>query len=93
MSKFNALERNQVLLTGIETHICVYQTGMDLLEKNYDVQVVSDCVSSRTLQNKTIGIDRLVQAGASVTSVEMIFFELMKAAEGEKFREMVKIVK
>ncbi|MFO7883637.1 MAG: hydrolase [Desulfobacteraceae bacterium] len=93
MSKFNALERNQVLLTGIETHICVYQTGMDLLKKNYEVQVVADCVSSRTLENKTIGIDCLVRAGASVTSVEMILFELMKAAQGEKFREMVKIVK
>lgn len=93
MSKFNALERNQVLLTGIETHICLYQTGVDLLKKNYEVQVAADCVSSRTLENKAIGIDRLVQAGASVTSVEMIFFELLKAAQGEKFRKMVKIIK
>lgn len=93
MAQFDALGRNQVLLTGIETHICVYQTGIDLLKAKYDVQVVADCVSSRTKQNKDIGIDRLKQAGASVTSMEMIFFELMKAAEGDKFRQIVKIIK
>ncbi|MFO7749467.1 MAG: hydrolase [Desulfobacteraceae bacterium] len=93
MERFNSLGRNQVLLTGIETHICVYQTGVDLLKEDYEVQVVADGVSSRTAENRKIGIDRLKQAGARVTSTEMILFELMKAAEGEAFKEIVKIIK
>ena len=93
MEAFNALGRDQVLMTGIETHICVFQTGMELMEKGYRVQVVSDCVSSRTQENKQIGLDRLAQAGARITSVEMAFFELMKAAEGDVFRQVVKLIK
>ncbi|MCF8091043.1 MAG: hydrolase [Desulfotignum sp.] len=93
MEKFNALSRNQILIAGIETHICVFQTAYELLNKGYEVQVVSDCVSSRTRENKEIGLQRTVQAGAQKTSVEMIFFELMRRAQGDHFREMVKLIK
>lgn len=93
MEEFKALDRSQVLLTGIESHICVFQTGIDLLRQGCEVQVVADCVSSRTKENKEIGIQRIVQAGAQVTSVEMAFFELMRAAEGEKFKQIIKLIK
>ncbi|MDD9305028.1 MAG: hydrolase [Desulfobacter sp.] len=93
LSAFEALGRRQVLLTGIETHICVCQTGLDLIRQGCQVQVVADCVSSRTQENKQIGIDRLSRAGAEVTSVEMAFFELMKVARGEAFRQIIKLVK
>jgi len=93
MEKFDLLEKDQVLLTGIESHICVYQTGVALLEKGYQVQVVTDCVSSRTLENKALGIERIKDAGGLATSCEMILFELMKSAEGEMFRKIVKIVR
>ncbi|MBF0258441.1 MAG: hydrolase [Desulfamplus sp.] len=93
MEKLNAINRKQVLLAGIETHICLYQTAVDLLGARYEVQVVSDCVSSRTKANKKIGIKRIVQAGGAATSTEMIIFELMKAAEGDAFKKMVKVVK
>ncbi len=93
MEKFKALGRNQVILTGIESHICVYQTGYELLDKGYQVQVAADCVSSRTRENKEIGIQRLVQAGGQVTSVEMLFFELMREARGDAFKQMVKLIK
>jgi nicotinamidase-related amidase len=91
--KFQSLGRNQILLTGIETHICVYQTGQELLNQGYQVQVVSDCVSSRTKENKDIGIKRIIQSGGEITSVEMIFFELMKAAQGDEFKQIIKLIK
>ncbi len=93
MDKFDSFGRSKVLLTGIETHICVYQTGIDLIKAGYDVQVVDDCVSSRTKRNKEIGIERIRQAGGAVTSNEMVFFELMKAAKGDNFRQIVKLIK
>jgi nicotinamidase-related amidase len=93
LSEFSRQGRHQVLVTGIETHICVYQTSMDLLETGNQVQLVSDCVSSRTPENREVGINRIVQAGGSVTSVETILFELMKEASGENFRRIVKLVK
>jgi len=91
--KFSKAGRTQVLLTGIETHICVFQTGFDLLKQGCEVQVVSDCVSSRTEQNKNIGIQRIVQSGGQVTSVEMAFFELMRAAKGDQFKQVIKLIK
>ncbi len=93
MAAFEAAGRSQVLITGIETHICVFQTGVELMEKGCKVQVVSDCVSSRTLENKQIGLNRLASEGAKITCVEMAFFELMKAARGETFKQMVKLIK
>ncbi|MBU8848243.1 MAG: hydrolase [Desulfobacterales bacterium] len=93
MDKFKKAGRTQVLLTGIETHICVFQTGYDLINQGCDVQVVSDCVSSRTKENKDVGIQRIVQAGGQVTCVEMVFFELLRAAQGDNFKQIVKLIK
>lgn len=88
-----ALKRRQVLLAGIETHICVYQTAADLTGSGYDVQVVADAVASRTAQNKGIGLQKIRDAGAGVTGTETALFELLKVAEGKQFREILKIVK
>jgi nicotinamidase-related amidase len=93
MKQFKALDRHQVLLTGIESHICVHQTGVDLLEQGCRVQVAADCVSSRTKENKEIGLQRLVQSGGQITSVEMFLFELMQKAQGETFKQLVKLIK
>lgn len=93
MEKFDTLGRNQILITGIETHICVFQTAYELLNKGYEVQVVSDCVSSRTKENKDIGLRRIIQSGAQITCVEMVFFELMRRAKGDAFRQVVKLIK
>jgi len=87
------LGRKQVILTGIETHVCVYQTAMDLLESGYDVQVVADCVSSRTLANKELALDKMKKSGVNVTSTEIILFELLKTADSPKFREISSIIK
>jgi len=59
----------------------------------YEVQVVTDAVSSRTLENKQIGLQKMRTAGAVMTSVETALFELLRVAEGERFKEIVRIVK
>ncbi len=90
---FNALNRNQVLLTGIETHICIFQTAFDLIRAGYQVQVITEGVSSRTVENKEIGLGRIKQAGGVVTSIEMILFELMKSTKANGFRDVVRLIK
>jgi len=92
-AQLKALERRQILLTGIETHICVYQTAIDLLAQNYEVEVVADAVSARRAENKQIGLARMQEAGARLTSAEMALFELLQAAEGPKFKEIARLVK
>ncbi|MCK4624429.1 MAG: hydrolase [Phycisphaerae bacterium] len=87
------LGRNQVLLCGIETHVCVYQTAIDLLGTAYEVEVVADAVSSRAPDNKAIGLGKMQAAGASITCVETAIFELLEVAGGEKFKAILSIVK
>ena len=93
MAALSRLKRKQVLIAGIESHVCVYQTVADLCKIGYEVQVVADAVSSRTFENKAIGWERCKQSGASLTSVETALFELLKKAEGEKFKQILKVVK
>ena len=93
MKELTALKRRQILMTGIESHVCAYQTTMDLLEKGYEVHLVADAVSSRTIRNREIGIQKLKDSGAVLTSAEMALFELLKTAGDPKFKEIFKIVK
>lgn len=93
MRELRALNRKQILITGIETHICVYQTAMDLINLGYEVEVVADAVSSRTVENKEIGLEKVRDGGGKLTSTETALFELLKVAEGEKFKEILQIMK
>jgi nicotinamidase-related amidase len=88
-----ALKRNQVLIAGIEAHICVYQTAMALKRAGYDVQVVGDCVSSRKNEDKMAALFKMGAAGISPTTMEMTLFELLKIAKGDKFKAISNIVK
>lgn len=90
---FAALGRRQALLVGIETHVCVWQTASDLLTSEYEVHVVADAVSSRSAENKQIGLQKMRDAGANITCVETALFELMRVAEGPQFKEILKLVK
>jgi len=85
--------RRQILLAGIESHICVYQTARDLLDSAYRVEVVADAVSSRTAENKALGLERMAQAGAEITGVEMCLFELLKQAGTAEFKQIATLVK
>ncbi len=91
--KLTSLNRRQILITGIETHVCVYQTTLDLLADGYEVQVVADAVSSRTPENRELGLMRMKDAGATVTGTEMALFELLRVAEGPQFKQIAKLVK
>jgi nicotinamidase-related amidase len=93
MERLKEIDRNQLLITGIESHICVYQTGMDLVDMDYEVQVVSDAISSRVPENKSIALQRMSDAGVRPTSVEMALFELVKTAEYTDFRKLSSIIK
>lgn len=93
LQTLNTLNRKQILIAGIEAHVCVYQTAADLVDNGYEVQVVTDAVSSRSVENKEIGLQRMKNSGATLTSVETALFELLKVAEGEQFKEILKIVK
>ncbi len=88
-----ALKRSHVLVAGIETHICVYQTVMGLLSHKYDVHVIVDAVSSRTADNKFIGLEKMKAGGAQLTSTETALFELTRTAEGTEFKAILKLIK
>jgi len=88
-----ALKRKQVLIAGIEAHICVYQTAAALQKAGYEVQVVSDCVSSRVPENKKVSLLKMASAGISPTTMEMALFELLKVAKDDKFKQISNIVK
>lgn len=85
--------RTQVILTGIEAHVCAFQTGLDLLDTGYSLHVLSDGVFSRTTENHQLALQRLHDAGATVSSVEMTLFELIRTSAHPEFRTISKLVK
>jgi nicotinamidase-related amidase len=88
-----ALNRRDAIIIGIECHVCVYQTAIDLIENGYRVHVVSDAVSSRTAENCRTGLAAMKSAGANLTSTEMVLFELLRTAGDARFKAIHKIVK
>lgn len=85
--------RKTVILTGIETHICVEQTALDLLKMGYTVALVSDCVASRDKKNTKISIKRLRDAGAVIVSYESVLYALLGSAKAPEFKAISAIVK
>ncbi len=81
--------RDQLVVTGIEGHICVCQTVLGALEKGYDVHVAGDAVGSRTEENCRVGLARMERAGAYVSSAEMAIYELLGRSDGEAFKKML----
>ena len=93
MSKLKSVGKQNVIICGMETHVCVLQTCLDLLDNGYQPIVVEDAVSSRKLLDKNTAIARIRQEGAIVTSVESILFELTRAAGSDTFKAISKLVK
>jgi nicotinamidase-related amidase len=85
--------RDQALVCGIETHVCVNQTVLDLLDRGVAVHVATDAVGSRTDANREIGLERMERAGATLTSVEMALFELLGGSDAAAFKEVQALVK
>lgn len=92
-NQLNELARNQILLCGIETHVCIYQTAIDLLRKGFEVNVIADAVSSRALENKQIALKRMAAENTKIYCTEMALFELLRTAEHPRFREIAKLIK
>lgn len=93
VQEIETLNRKQVIVAGIETHVCIYQTVCDLLNRNFEIQVVGDAVSSRTEANKCFGLDRIKSLGGGITSTEMIICELLRTCEHPQFRKVVGLIK
>lgn len=93
LSEIQQIAHQYVIVFGIETHVCVLQTVMDLLDNGFVPVVVADAVGSRSKQNKQIALERMSQSGAIMTSVEMVLFELCRSAKNPVFKEISNLVK
>jgi nicotinamidase-related amidase len=91
--KLKPLSKKFVILAGIETHVCVLQTALDLLDNGYTPVVVADCVSSRKLSDKQIALARIQNSGGIVSTYESILFELTRFAGNDTFKVISKLVK
>ncbi|MEO6259913.1 MAG: hydrolase [Thermoanaerobaculia bacterium] len=92
-TELRLLHRKHAVVAGIEAHVCVYQTVADLLKNGFGVTVVDDAVSSRTPRNQQIGVRRMLQEGALLTSTEMVLFELAGTSGTDEFRAISRLVK
>jgi nicotinamidase-related amidase len=84
--------RDQALVCGIETHVCVNQSVLDLLDRDVEVHVARDAVGSRSAENKELGLHKVERAGAVLTSVETALFELVRQAGTDDFKQVQKVV-
>ena len=82
-----------IVLAGIETHVCVYQTERDLIRRGQHVEVVTNAVASRDTNNHRIALDRIRNNGGFLTTVEMVLFNIQERAGGAAFKELVKLVR
>lgn len=86
-------KKQNIILMGMETHVCVFQTTRDLLKLGYNVFIVKDAVSSRTQDNILNGLDLLKEMGAVITNTETVLFDLLKKAGTEEFKTVSKLIK
>ena len=93
MEKLRATGASQVVLCGLETHVCVNQTAHDLLNENYAVHLLTDCVSSRFTPDREVALKKMQASGVVPSSVEMALFELMTDARHEQFKEIQNLIK
>jgi nicotinamidase-related amidase len=93
VEQLSALGKSYVILFGIETHVCVLQTCLDLHLAGYVPVIVEDCVSSRNPIDKRVAIERMRQEGALITTYESLLFELTRQAGNEIFKSISRIVK
>jgi len=90
IKKYN---KKNIIVCGIEAHICVLQTVVDLLEEGYHVIVVEDCIGSRKKRDKKVALKRMEKEGAIFTTYESILFELTKVAGNDTFKAISKLIK
>jgi isochorismate hydrolase len=87
------IDRPQVIITGIETHVCVQQTALDLVSRDFDVFVCADAVGARAKLDHATGLERMRHAGVIVTTTESVLFELCGRCDAPRFKAMLEIIK
>ena len=92
-ARLEHLNVETAILCGIETHVCVFQTAMDLMQQGLYVHIIADAVASRKPDNTQIGLARLAAAGAIISSTEMFLFELLRTAEHPHFKTLSKLIR
>ncbi len=90
--RIKGLGPKQIVLFGLESHICVLKTALDALKKGIEVHAVADAICSRKEENKYLGIERMKQSGVFITSTEMILFQLLEDSGSEEFMELRKLI-
>jgi isochorismate hydrolase len=85
--------RRQILLAGVETHICIAQTALDLLHHGYQVHVAADAVSARTMDRHKLGMEKLRDAGVIPCCAEQAVFEMLEVSGSDEFKQVLKLVK
>ncbi len=93
LQKPPAAQRNSIVMAGCETHVCLLQTSLDLLDSEFDVWVVTDACGSRTERSRDAAFDRLAAAGAELVTTEMVAFEWLRTAEHPMFKEVLGLIK
>ncbi len=86
-------QRRQILIAGVEAHVCVYQTVSDLLASGFQVTLIADAISSRASRNRDIALDRMTADGAHLSSTEMALFELAQTAGTDEFKTIIKLIR
>ncbi|MCQ4636757.1 hydrolase [Anaerovorax odorimutans] len=89
----DATGKKTVILMGIEAHICVQQTAIDLIDRGYGVYVIQDCIASRKESDNLCGQQRMAAAGAVITTYESVLYELLRGAKADGFKAVSAIVK
>ena len=84
---------DKIILAGIESHVCVYQTALDLLKQRRKVEIIVDCISSRNLNNHNVAVEMMKVKGVSLNTTEMLLFSIQKSASGDTFRKLVKLIR
>jgi len=92
VQRIQEMKRSTLILCGIEAHICVAQTALHAAA-TFDVHVVADAVASRSPENRRIALERMSHRGVTITSTEMVIYELLKRAGTQTFKEVLKLVK
>ncbi len=93
LGHLESLGRRQVVLCGMETHVCVLQTGIDLAGRGFRPAVVADAVASRSPERKRLGLERMAAAGVAVVDSEMVVFEWLGAAGTPEFKELSRLIR
>lgn len=91
-NEFNKLNNRNVIVMGIETHICVIQTVYDFLKEGYKVYVINDCCASRSIDDHNTALELMKQKGVFVITLEMVLFEFLKSSKHPMFKQIQSLI-